>query len=184
MAERSWRPGSYTLNKSVMYTDAILWTACNVNTSTLCSIRYLIGSQCSAIRTGVNSDVVAAPLSHYQARCRILRHLELSTARWCQTTPHYRNPYLMLRVHARLSCMHWQSSNVESWLWAGSKHSDTCVKLRPTYPFHYPRKHLCLLRFAGALCYIHTHVVVCHGRRNFTARHIKGYRLGLWFIQQ
>ena len=76
MAERSWRPGSYTLNKSVMYTDAILWTACNVNTSTLCSIRYMIGSQCSAIRTGVNSDVVAAPLSHYQARCRILRHLE------------------------------------------------------------------------------------------------------------
>ena len=76
MAERSWRPGSYTLIKSLMYTDAILWTACNVNTSTLCSIRYLIGSQCSAIRTGVNYDVVAAPLSHYQARCRILRHLE------------------------------------------------------------------------------------------------------------
>ena len=129
----------------------------------------------------------------WRRRCRIIRRAaefcviwSLFIKRSLMPNTRYRNPALMLRVHARLSCMHWQSSNVESWLCcaAGSKHSDTWVKLGPTYPCHYPRKHLCLVRFAGALYYIHTHVVVGHGRCNFTARHIKGYCLGLWFIQQ
>ena len=64
LAERSWRPGSYILIKSVMYAGARLWIARNVSTSNLYITRNRIGSQCNAIRTGVMWS---------RRRCRIIK---------------------------------------------------------------------------------------------------------------
>ena len=58
LAERSWRPGSYILIKSVMYAGARLWIARNVSTSNLYITRNRIGSQCNAIRLFANDVII------------------------------------------------------------------------------------------------------------------------------